>query len=91
LGFGEASCLTLARHRDWLVLTDDKSARRRPRREKLAVTGTLGILKLAVERELLSVEEGNDLLRQMTAAGYYSPYDDLRDIDDQRANWQLSK
>ncbi len=83
LGFGEASCLALARHRGWLVLTDDKSARQRLQREKLAATGTLGILKLAVERDLLSVEEGNDLLRQMTAAGYRSPYSDLRDIDDQ--------
>ena len=81
LGFGEASCLTLARHRGWLVLTDDKSARRRLRGEKLPSTGTLGILKLAVERELLSTEEGNDLLRRMTVAGYRSPYDDLQDID----------
>ena len=81
LGFGEASCLALARHRGWLVLTDDKSARRRLHREKLPVTGTLGILKLAVERDWLSVEEGNTLLRRMTIAGYHSPYDDLEDIE----------
>jgi hypothetical protein len=81
LGFGEASCLALARHRGWLVLTDDKSARRHLHREKLPVTGTLGILKLAVERDWLSVEEGNDLLRRMTTAGYRSPYRDLGDID----------
>lgn len=80
LSFGEASCLALARHRGWLVLTDDEAARRRLRRERLAVTGTLGILKLAVERGMLSVEEGNDLLRQIIASGYRSPYDDLLDI-----------
>jgi predicted nucleic acid-binding protein len=82
LGFGEASCLALARHRGWMVLTDDKSARQRLRREKLPFTGTVGILRLAVERELLSAEEGNDLLHQMTVAGYHSPYHDLRDIDE---------
>jgi len=81
LGFGEASCLALARHRGWMVLTDDKSARRRLWREKLPLTGTLGILKLAVEQELLSAEEGNALLHQMTAAGYHSPYEDLRDMN----------
>jgi predicted nucleic acid-binding protein len=82
LGFGEASCLALSRHRGWLVLTDDKSARRRLLREELPVAGTLGILRLAVERELLPVEEGNELLHQMTSAGYHSPYGDLRDIDE---------
>jgi predicted nucleic acid-binding protein len=65
-----------------MVLTDDKSARRRLHREKLPMTGTLGILKLAIERELLSAEEGNELLRQMTEAGYHSPYHDLRDLDE---------
>lgn len=82
LGFGEASCLALAHHRHWMVLTDDKSARRRLQREKLPFTGTLGILKLAIEREQISVEEGNDLLRKMIAAGYHSPYDDLQDIEE---------
>lgn len=48
LGFGEASCLALSHHRHWMVLTDDKSARRRLQREKLPFTGTLGILKLAI-------------------------------------------
>jgi predicted nucleic acid-binding protein len=82
LGFGEASCLALSRHRGWMVLTDDRSARQRLRHEKLPLTGTLGILKLAVEQALLSVEEGNELLHQMVAAGYYSPYDDLQDVSE---------
>ena len=82
LGFGEASCLALSRHRGWMVLTDDKSARQRLHREKLPMTGTLGILRLAVERALLSAEEGNEFLRQMIVAGYHSPYDDLRDMDE---------
>ncbi|MGD8472949.1 MAG: DUF3368 domain-containing protein [Anaerolineae bacterium] len=82
LGFGEASCLALSRHRGWMVLTDDRAARRRLRREELSFTGTLGILKLAIEEALLSIEEGNDLLRQMIAAGYHSPYDDLQELEE---------
>ncbi len=81
LNFGEASCLALSRHRGWLTLTDDKAARQTLRREGLQVTGTLGILKLAVERGILSVEEGNNLLRQMIASGYRSPYDNLQDAE----------
>jgi predicted nucleic acid-binding protein len=42
----------------------------------------LGILKLAVERGLLSAETGNALLREMVAAGYRSPYGALEEIDE---------
>ncbi len=81
LRYGEASCLALARHREWLVLTDDRAARKMLRPENREATGTLGILKLAVERELLTLEEGNTLLRWMIQAGYHAPYEDLRDIE----------
>lgn len=80
LGYGEASCLALARHRRWLVLTDDRAARQILRQESLEVTGTLGILKLAVETELFPLEEGNFLLQKMIRGGYHSPYKDLEDI-----------
>lgn len=80
LGYGEASCLALARHRGWLVLTDDRAARKTLRQEGLEVTGTLGILKLAVESGLLTLEEGNALLQWMIRGGYHSPYEDLEDI-----------
>ncbi|MFQ6057854.1 MAG: DUF3368 domain-containing protein [Anaerolineae bacterium] len=80
LGYGEASCLAIAQHRGWLVLTDDLAARRALRQVGLEVTGTLGILRLAVERGLLSLAEGNELLRRMIEGGYHSPYDDLEEI-----------
>ncbi|MGQ9626288.1 MAG: hypothetical protein ACUVV0_05200 [Anaerolineae bacterium] len=80
LGFGEASCIALARYRGWLVLTDDRTARLILQQEGLKTTGTLGILKLAVEKGLLSLDEGNRLLQRIIASGYYSPYEDLGDI-----------
>lgn len=40
LGYGEASCLALAKHRGWLVLTDDQDARRILQREDQEVAGT---------------------------------------------------
>ncbi|RME83107.1 MAG: DUF3368 domain-containing protein [Caldilineae bacterium] len=80
LGYGEASCLALAKHRGWLVLTDDQEARRVLQREGLEVTGTLGVLRLAVENGLLTLEEGNALLQEMVRGGYHSPYEDLGDV-----------
>jgi len=80
LGYGEASCLALARHRRWLVLTDDRTARRMLRQEGLEVTGTIGILKLATERGLLTLEEANILLGEMIRGGYHSPYERLEDL-----------
>lgn len=80
LGYGEASCLALARHRGWLLLTDDRAARKALREEGLEVTGTLGILKLAIEMGLLPLEEGNFLLQRMIQGGYHSPYKDMEDI-----------
>ena len=81
LGYGEASCLALARSRHWSVLTDDGAARRALRRERRQLTGTLGILKTAVDRALITLEQGNALLERMIDAGYYSPYDDLDGVE----------
>ncbi len=82
LGYGEASCLTLARHRGWLVVTDDRAARQRLRHEGHGFTGTLGVLKLAVEHALITLEEGDALLQEMIRVGYRSPYDRLEDIEE---------
>lgn len=61
LGYGEASCLALARHRGWLVVTDDRAARRTLRRDGGLFSGTLGVLKLALESRLVTLEEANSL------------------------------
>ena len=75
---GEASCLAIARHRNWAFLTDDKVARNAARSWEIVVSGTLGILIQGVKRGVLTVDEGDELLRKMIARGYRSPHDSLQ-------------
>jgi HEAT repeats len=49
---GEASCLVIARHRGWMLLTDDRAARDEGNRLGIMVSGSVGCLVLAVERGL---------------------------------------
>ncbi len=74
---GEASCLAIARQRNWLLLTDDKAARRHAADLKIAVSGTLGCLVLGIERNLWTLEESNDWLKRIIASGFHSPVADL--------------
>jgi len=75
---GEASCLAIARQRNWLLLTDDKAARRHAVELKVAVSGTLGCLLLGIERNLWALEQANDWLASIIALGFHSPVTDLR-------------
>ena len=82
---GEASCLAIARHRGWAFLTDDKLARTTARAWGIVVSGTLGVLVQAVKHELLTGEAADELLQEMIARGYRSPYSSLQRLleDDQ--------
>jgi predicted nucleic acid-binding protein len=74
---GEASCLAIAQHRGWLLLTDDKAARRQAEERKVAVSGTLGCLILGIERGLWGLEQANGWLTRIVALGFRSPVKDL--------------
>ena len=74
LGKGEAACLSLAIHRQFKILTDDLDARRYAQRRGIPVSGTIGVLVLAVKKKLILLEEGNTILQLMLQYGYYSPY-----------------
>jgi predicted nucleic acid-binding protein len=74
---GEASCLAIAQHRRWLLLTDDKAARRQARNRKIVVSGTLGCLILGVDRGLWTLNHANGWLEDLVAAGFRSPVTDL--------------
>jgi predicted nucleic acid-binding protein len=80
LGHGERSCLALAHSRGALFASDDADARAAARQLGLPVTGTLGILALAVRREVLTLEQANALLADMVAAGYRSPVEELDEL-----------
>ena len=77
LGTGERACLAVALHRHGLLATDDQDARRAARACGVPVTGTLGILVQSIRRGPLTRSQGNALLAEMIAAGYYAPVDQL--------------
>ena len=77
LGAGERSCLAVAQARCGLLVSDDADTRHAAQRLGIPVSGTLGILALAVRRQLLSLDQANVLLADMIAAGFRSPLEKL--------------
>ncbi len=45
-----------------------------------SVSGTIGVLVHCIERNIISKEEGNKILKEMIAKGFYSPISDLNEI-----------
>lgn len=80
LGRGEASCLAIAKQRQWVLATDDRKARQFATAMAVQVTGTIGLLVAAVERGIASLEEANDLLHALSDFGYFSPIAKLDDL-----------
>ncbi len=80
LGKGESSSIAIAAHRNWLFFTDDLDARKQAKRMKIRISGTLGCLILAIEKNICTLEQANDLLHQMVKHGYHSPVTDLREL-----------
>jgi predicted nucleic acid-binding protein len=68
---------TFAQHRGWLLLTDDKAARRHAENRKIPVSGTLGCLTLGIERDLWTLDQANQWLERIIASGFHSPVTDL--------------
>ena len=77
---GEASSLAIAVQRGWAFFSDDARARQIGRELQVPVSGTLGVLLLAVRKHLLPLAEANALLEQMIHAGYRSPYTSLAEL-----------
>jgi predicted nucleic acid-binding protein len=76
-GAGERSCLAVAQARQGLLASDDADTRHVAQRLGIPVSGTLGILALAVRRQVLSLDQANALLADMIAAGFRSPLEQL--------------
>ena len=55
---GEASCLAIARQRNWLLLTDDKAARRHAAELKVAVFGLIAVSALVNQWLKVSLHTG---------------------------------
>ena len=82
LGLGGASSIAVAKIRGLVLACDDKTARREAGLLGVKLTGTLGILRKAVQQKLFSYDEGDRLLEMMRAHGYYAAVKSLRDIPD---------
>ena len=74
---GEAACLVIARQRNWLFLSDDRAARKIAAAWAIKLSGTLGCLVLAVEKQICSLTQANRYLTQMIEQGYRSSVNDL--------------
>jgi predicted nucleic acid-binding protein len=81
LGRGEAQCIALAKSRQWIVLTDDRDARRAAREAGLIVSGTLGALINLVRGNALTFAEADAILATMRRNGYRSPVNSLAELD----------
>jgi predicted nucleic acid-binding protein len=77
---GEAAGLSIAYHRQWTFLSDDRAARRIAKHHSIRYSGTLGILTMLVKRELITLPHADHLLDQMIAAGYYAPVTSLQEL-----------
>ena len=72
---GERATLAAAASRGWSVAVDERLGRQVAARRVGTgrVTGTVGILRAAVEGRLITPRTGDVLLTRMIRAGYYSP------------------
>ena len=80
LGSGEAACLAWSQARAATVVTDDRRARVACQAAGLPFTGTIGILVASVRDGTMTAVRGEELLRQMRSAGFYSPVARLSDL-----------
>jgi len=85
LGKGESEAISLARqlHAD-AVLIDERKGGQEATRLGLLVTGTLGVLELAADKELLSLPETIDALRRTTFRASAKLFEEILDRDRKR-------
>jgi predicted nucleic acid-binding protein len=77
LGAGEAASLAIALCRGWSLATDDRAARQAARTAGIGLTGSVGILIVAVQSRAITRSEGDRLLQEIRRHGYRFPSDRL--------------
>ncbi|OGV99465.1 MAG: hypothetical protein A3I04_00490 [Nitrospinae bacterium RIFCSPLOWO2_02_FULL_39_110] len=80
LGAGEASCLAIAVHRRYDLLTDDMAVRKIALREGVRLSGSIGILLELIRLKRINLEMGNKILKTFIGYGYFSPVSRLDDF-----------
>ena len=61
-------------------LADDMAARKFATQIGVKFMGTIGILRIAIKQELISMDKGNSILQAMIDSGYFSPVRDLSEL-----------
>jgi predicted nucleic acid-binding protein len=80
LGVGEASSIAIAKVRGYVFASDDRAARSQAELLAVPLTGTIGILLKASKKKIISLKQGNKILKAMTNNGFYCPIKSLSDI-----------
>ncbi|HDH99877.1 MAG: DUF3368 domain-containing protein [Candidatus Latescibacterota bacterium] len=80
VGYGEAAGIAISKERGLTFFSDDKVARKIARENGVKVSGTIGILKVAVEEGKLSIDEANVVLDRMIRGGYRSPVRAIEEV-----------
>jgi len=80
LGAGEASSIAVAKTRGIVFASDDKAARNEASLQGVALTGTIGILFKASKNKIISLRQGNQILKAMIKNGFYCPIKSLSEI-----------
>jgi len=80
LGFAEASSIAVAKARGFFFACDDRAARREAGLLGVKLSGTLGILKKSIRDKTIKLKEGNLILTEMIAKGFYSSVNSLKEI-----------
>jgi predicted nucleic acid-binding protein len=78
--YGEASCLAIAQMRGWIFLSDDDKARTYANENGIALSGTIGILRLVVMVGIIDLYEAELIHKAMIDNGYFSPIKRIADI-----------
>jgi hypothetical protein len=79
LHLGEASCIAIAKNRNWLFLTDDGDARDYANEFSIALSGTIGVLRDSVYAKFITLDKGEEYHQVMVDHGYRSPVKRLKD------------
>ncbi|NOZ68111.1 MAG: DUF3368 domain-containing protein [Deferribacteres bacterium] len=80
LGAGEASSIAVAKTRGFVFASDDRAARNEAELLGVPLTGTIGILLKAVKKNVISIRQGNQVLKAMIGNGFHCPVKSLSDI-----------
>ncbi len=80
LGLGEAAGIAVAKRHGLRFASDDRVARAEAARLGVPLTGTLGILGLAVRNGVCDVRAADGYLEKMIEAGFFSPVCSISEV-----------